>query len=310
MNFRHYEALYWIGRLGSFHAAARHLRTSQAAISVRIRDLERQLGVVLFERVHDGVRPTPKGNELLPYAAQLVALATEVQRAIGSAAALQGRVRLGATSIHAITWLPALLRQVAAETPGILIDLAIDTSEILQGMIEQSRLEIAVLAGPVESAGRRLTTEPVGSIPNVWVASPRLGLPPGPLSARDLAAHPIISDRPGSHLHAAVLAWFRAEGTEPHRHHSASHLQTRLHLAEAGVGVALAARSAAMRAVRQGALALVPTPRPAPQLDYVLACADASLSPAAQRVADAARAMIRQKPDLDAYFAAASIAER
>lgn len=66
MNFRHYEALYWIGRLGSFHAAARHLHTSQAAISVRIRDLERQLGVVLFERVHDGVEIT--GSRQIFYA--------------------------------------------------------------------------------------------------------------------------------------------------------------------------------------------------------------------------------------------------
>ncbi|MFI5013583.1 MAG: DUF4387 family protein [Hyphomicrobiales bacterium] len=29
MNFKQFEALYWIARLGSFHAAARHLKTSQ-----------------------------------------------------------------------------------------------------------------------------------------------------------------------------------------------------------------------------------------------------------------------------------------
>ncbi len=305
MNFRHYEALYWIGRLGSFHAAARHLRTSQAAISLRVRDLERQLGVVVFERVHDGVRPTAKGLELLPYAAQVIAIEAEVQR-LGSAAALSGRVRFGATSIHASTWLPTLLHRIAAETPGIMVDLAIDTSETLQGMMEQGRLDVAVLAGPVESA--RLSTERIGAIPNIWVASPRLGV--GACDARGLARHPIISDRPGSRLHAAVLAWFRAEGVEPQRHHSASHLQTRLHLAEAGGGVALAAHWAAMGGVRQGILVVVETGRAAPQLDYALVCADAALSPAAQRVAAAARAMLREKPDLDSYFAAASIAER
>jgi DNA-binding transcriptional LysR family regulator len=244
---------------------------------------------------------------LLPYAAQFIALAAEVQR-VGAANALSGRLRFGATSIHALTWLPELLHQLAIETPGITIDLTIDTSETLQAMIEQGRLEIAVLAGPVSSP--RLSTETVGPIENIWVASPCLGLPPGPCPARVLAQHPIISDRPGSNLHAAMLAWFRADGVEPHRHHSASHLSTRLHLAEAGLGVALAAYSAAMRPVRRGALVVIETSRPPPRLDYVLACADADLSPFAQHVADAARCMIRRQPDLDAYFAAASITDR
>src|SRR5258705_4571681 len=80
MNFRQYEALYWIGRLGSFHAAARHLKTSQPAISARIRDLEQSLGVILFERTDRGVQLTLKGRDLLQYAAQLVSLASEIQQ--------------------------------------------------------------------------------------------------------------------------------------------------------------------------------------------------------------------------------------
>jgi DNA-binding transcriptional LysR family regulator len=188
------------------------------------------------------------------------------------------------------------------------MDLTIDTSETLQTMIEQGRLEMAVLAGPIAST--RLSTEPVGPIHNIWVASPRLGLPAGCCAAGVLAEHPIISDRVGSRLHAVVLGWFRAEGVEPHRHHSASNLHTRLYLAEAGLGVALVAYSTAMRAVRRGALVAVQTARRAPHLDYVLACADASLSPPAHYVATAARALIKQQPDLDAYFAAASIADR
>jgi DNA-binding transcriptional LysR family regulator len=63
MNFRQLEALYWIVRLGSFHAAARHLKTSQPAISARIREMEQQLGVTLFDRSGRKVRPTPKGHE-------------------------------------------------------------------------------------------------------------------------------------------------------------------------------------------------------------------------------------------------------
>lgn len=305
LNFRHYEALYWIGRLGSFHAAARQLGTSQAAISLRIRELERQLGLTLFERMRDGVRPTPKGTELLAVAAGIIALAAEVQR-IGGDTALSGRVRLGATGIHAATWLPTLLHQVEAEAPSIRIEVVIDSSEPLHELIGQGRLDLAVMAGPV--ADPRLLAEPVGRIENIWVAAP--GRAPPACSVAELARLPIISDRTGTRLHAAVLAWFRADGVEPRQPHGASHLQARLALAQAGNGVALAARAAAMRLVRAGALIVVDTGRPPPALDYVLASAELRLAPPVQFVADRVRTLIARKPDLDAYFAEASITRR
>ena len=56
----------------------RHLKTSQPAISTRIRELERELGVVLFDRSERKVRPTPKGHELLHYAAQVIGIASEI----------------------------------------------------------------------------------------------------------------------------------------------------------------------------------------------------------------------------------------
>lgn len=308
MNFRQYEALYWIGRLGSFHAAARHLKTSQPAISARIRDLEASLGVVLFDRADRGARLTPKGHELLRYAAQFVALAADVRQRVGTREALTGRVRFGATNIHALTWLPSLIERVSRSYPGIVLEVAIDTSETLQALMERGQLDIAVLAGPLEAP--RLTTEPVGRVANVWVASPRLNLPVQPMSARDLAQRPIISDRPGTHLHTATMEWFRSEGVEPHCHHSSSHLPTRIHLAVAGVGIALAARSAVSRELGQGTLELVATKRPAPLLAYYIAYSDIGLSPCDQVVVEQARALIAQKPDLDAYYAAAEDARR
>ena len=54
MNLKHYEAFYWIHRLGSFHAAARQLGLSQAAISAPLKDQDDDLGVPLFDRMGRG----------------------------------------------------------------------------------------------------------------------------------------------------------------------------------------------------------------------------------------------------------------
>ena len=74
-----------------------------------------------------------------------------------------------------------------------------------------------------------------------------LDLPLGTLGAADLALWPVITDRAGTHLHAAAMDWFRIEGVEPARHHGCSSLPTRIQLAVRGVGVALASPSAASR---------------------------------------------------------------
>ena len=135
-----------------------------------------------------------------------------------------------------------------------------------------------------------------------WLASPKLNLPLRPMAAADLALWPVISDRQGSHLYAAAMEWFRAEGVEPRQHHGCSSLPTRIHLATQGVGVALAALSAASRELARGTLQLVATLRPPPTLDYVIAHSSMGLSPSVRIVADAAKSLIGQKPDLQAYI--------
>lgn len=304
MNLKHCEAFYWIHRLGSFHGAARQLGISQGAISARVKELEESLGTALFDRSRGGVRITPKGHELLPYAAQFVALASEVRQRIGTKEALTGRVRFGATNIHALTWLPGLIGRTARTYPGIALEVMVDTSETLRASLERGGLDLAVIAGTPEDG--RLPTLPVGTVPHVWVASPGLELPVQALGAAELARWPLVCDRPGTILHGAMLDWFREEAAEPQRCHSASHLQTRIHLARIGLGVAIVARSAVERELAAGTLIQVATRRSGPLLSYALATASGAPSHAVVAVRDLAANLIARKPDLNAYYVAAS----
>ena len=307
MNFRQFEALYWIAHLGSFHAAARHLHTSQPAISARIRELEQELGVTLFDRTERKVRPTPKGHELLRYAAQMMGIAAEIRQRVGTREALTGRVRLGVPSISALTWLPRLLDHVAHTYPGLIVEFSVESSEVLDEQMQQGQLDVAVLAGPVVSP--KVTAESLGHVTLAWLCSPRLTLPPRVLGAADLALWPVITDRPGSHLHGAAMDWFRAEGVAPARHHGCSSLPTRIQLAVQGVGIALASPSAASRELSHGTLRLVETVRPPPSLEYVIAYSAVGLEAGGRLVADIAKGLIAQKPDLQAYYSAISIVD-
>ncbi len=149
MNFRQYEALYWVARLGSFHAAARHLKTSQPAISSRIREHEKDLRVELFDRGTHKARLTSKGRELHHYASQLMQLTAQVRQKMGTADLLTGRVRLGIASIPAVSWLPAMLRRVDKDYPGVVVEFTVAPSADMAAQLRLRALDMAVLAGPV-----------------------------------------------------------------------------------------------------------------------------------------------------------------
>ena len=71
-TFVQLETFYWIGRLGSVKEAARHLHVAPPTISLRIDQLEAELGNSLFERAGRGVTLTRRGEALMPQVASVV----------------------------------------------------------------------------------------------------------------------------------------------------------------------------------------------------------------------------------------------
>ena len=85
--------------LESFSEAASEQRLSQPAVSLQIRQLDRELGVTLFERNGRRIKLTEAGGLFLEYARDVESLTTNVRRELQ-------RVHAGAQSSRAP--LPAL----------------------------------------------------------------------------------------------------------------------------------------------------------------------------------------------------------
>ena len=294
LNLKQLEAFYWIARLGSFHAAARQLRVAQPSVSARVRELESRLGVALFDRSSRTVHLTPKGRELVAYAGQILALAGEVEQRIGSRDALIGRVRFGVTSIPAVTWMPRLMHRLTKAYPGIEAEFTVASSENMRRQLMEGELDLAFLAGPLAEPG--LATSSLGRVAMGWLASPSIGLPNRPLGPRELVDLPIITDTRTGSLHALTLDWFRREGVEPRRHHACSSLPTRLQLAAAGLGLAIAPPSVAARELAGGTLRLVATDPPVPALEYFIAIAGGAPTPPVAAVLALAQEAIAEEP--------------
>ncbi|MEE4383068.1 MAG: LysR family transcriptional regulator [Pseudomonadales bacterium] len=109
---------------GSSAAAARTLGTSQPTVSRHIAELERQLGVTLFDRRRDGLVPTEKGLELLEQARAMRAAADGIsRRAEGMHDDLAGTVRVTASEVIAIEYLPAAVAAIRQDHPQLSVEL-------------------------------------------------------------------------------------------------------------------------------------------------------------------------------------------
>ena len=236
MNTKHLETFVWVAKLRSFRKAAGYLGTTQPAVSARIRELEKQLGVELLSRTSRSVRLSAKGRELLRFAEQITNLSIELRRHAGDLGSIHGLVRVGATHAVAAGLLPALIARLEKAYPGVEIQIVADLSLNLFTALMDGRIDLAFLIGPAE--GPNLESRPLRPVPMKWVAGPGLDVPErGRSSPRDLANWPVLLDSDGSQIHNLALDWFRASGAEPSRIHTCSGTSNRILLIEKGLGI-------------------------------------------------------------------------
>ena len=109
---------------GSLLAAARHLGSSQPTLGRHVAELERQLGMVLFERTGRGLVPTQVALSIAGQARAMADSADAIGRILtGQSKQLAGTVRITAVQTVAVHLLPAILARLRAREPGIAIEV-------------------------------------------------------------------------------------------------------------------------------------------------------------------------------------------
>src|SRR3954469_8211758 len=148
-----------VARLGGMSRAARALNTVQSNVTQRVRRLEEQLGVALFERSRAGARLTAAGERLMPYASRLDALLEEARRAARDDGAPRGTMVVGSLETTAALRLSPLLAPYAPPHPHVDMVLRTGTTADLVERVLARELEGAFVCGPVAHVD--LATTPI-----------------------------------------------------------------------------------------------------------------------------------------------------
>lgn len=145
-------------RCGSFRKAADLLALKQSNLSRRVRALEDQLGIRLFERTSGGVRATVAGGDFIRGARRIL---EELQTLVDSANAVgrgdAGHLTIGFYTSLSAGHLRASLVEYAHRFPQIEISAVEGSRSRLCGGIQSGTIDVAIVTGePVPDCGRSM----------------------------------------------------------------------------------------------------------------------------------------------------------
>ncbi|PLZ03750.1 LysR family transcriptional regulator [Burkholderia sp. WAC0059] len=139
-----------VARHGSMSKAAAELHTVQSNITARIRALEDELGLPLFQRHARGVTVTPAGRRILPFVGKIARLIEEVRTAARDDGAPSGPLVLGSLETTTALRLSPLLTAFTRSWPDVRLVVSTGTTAHLLQDVVECRLEGAFVAGPID----------------------------------------------------------------------------------------------------------------------------------------------------------------
>ena len=137
-----------------FGRAAERCYVSQPSLSAAIKNLEDELGVLIFERGKGEVLVTPIGAEVVAQARRALAEAGRVKSVAAQGRnPLEGPLRLGVIHTVAPYLLPDLVAVLAKSAPRMPLDIEENLTANLDGMLKSGQIDAAIVALPYGEPG-------------------------------------------------------------------------------------------------------------------------------------------------------------
>ena len=244
------------------HGAARS-GLALASASERLRDLERALGVSLFERQRRGVSPTSAGLALIHHARLVSRQLDEMSGELGQfAKRLRGRVRVLSNTAATLEFLPPLIGAFLSSHPTIDVEIEDRPSPDIVRAVASGRADLGIVADVVDAAAE-LETVPFAEDRLVLVMPKGHALGKRKrLAFRDVLDQDFVGLPTGSALQVYVDGQAARAGRRLKTRIRLSGFDAACKVVESGIGIAVVSKIAALRCKRSMAIAMVPLSDP------------------------------------------------
>src|SRR5882724_12353486 len=150
MDVRDLQVFLSVAKHLNYTRAGEEVNLSQPSVSVRMRELERDLGSKLFEQLGKKIALTEAGQLLVPYATRIIAAMSDARQAIDELQGLErGLLRIGASTTPGMYLISRTNAHFKRRYPKIEVHLAScrqegsQTTGTLQGAIHFSRTRLS-----------------------------------------------------------------------------------------------------------------------------------------------------------------------
>jgi len=202
MDLHYLWLFYKVAQHLSFSRAAEELLLSQPTISMQIKKLEEQLGVILFDRFGRKIYLSSEGQFVFNYAEKIFNTVQELEEQIAfRKGQVIGNIHIGSSNTPSVHTLPHLLGIFKQSYPDINTHLRIGNTHEILNMILINEIDFAVIGGDYDYK-KTFRAKKLYDDPMIMIASPK-----NPLTQmdfilpKDLINQSIIVHEPDSNLH-------------------------------------------------------------------------------------------------------------
>ena len=242
MDVRFLRSLVAVIETGSIAAAARRENRSAAAISQRVKALERTLGCTLLMRTAHAAWPSDQCLLLLPRIQAVIEQARQLQEHL-SQDELSGEIKIGAISTALTGVLPGVIERLTMSAPKLRLKITPGDSRSLYEKLLNQELDAAILVRPPFQPPKALSMTLLRAEPLILIA-------PAEWGAQSLAA--LLGERPFIRYDARswggqiAQRFLDEQSFEPEVLCELDALETILMLVAQGMGVSLVPQWAGM----------------------------------------------------------------
>jgi len=138
-----------IAELGSFSAAADSLGYAQSTVTTQIKQLEEELGCVLFERLGKTISLSSAGERLIPYAEKMFQIERDIRLDVTGEDDPAGVLKLGVSESLCINRAPRILMEFNKKHPRMEIRIQFVTHEVIPELLQKGELDMVYTINPL-----------------------------------------------------------------------------------------------------------------------------------------------------------------
>ena len=160
MNLQQIEYLLSLNKHRNFSSAAEASFVTQPAMTIQIKKLEDELGVVLFDRTKKPLMVTDVGEDIIDQARTIL---REIHKIKDIADAfnsdLSGKLKVGIIPTIAPYLIPLFINSFAEKYPGIILDIQEAITDDILASLKEGEIDVGIIVTPYSMSG--IISEPL-----------------------------------------------------------------------------------------------------------------------------------------------------